>query len=67
MRGHEGMEYTGVVVDVNDKKSKVMLRDPAVTGVVYRRLKAGYEGRFRVESVNVELGEILLEPVDASI
>ncbi len=64
MRGHEGMEYTGVVVEVNDKKSKVMLRDPAVTGVVYRRLKAGYESDFRVESVDVESCDILLEPVE---
>ncbi|MDO5049966.1 MAG: RNB domain-containing ribonuclease [Actinomycetaceae bacterium] len=63
MRGHENREYTGVVVDVNTKKSKVMLRSPAVTGVVYRRLKPGYEGSFRVESVDLKAREILLEPV----
>lgn len=66
MSGHEGNVYTGVVVDVNTKKAKVMLRDPAVTGVVYERLKAGQEGDFRLVSVDIDDREILLEPVSDS-
>ncbi|MDO5729861.1 MAG: RNB domain-containing ribonuclease [Actinomycetaceae bacterium] len=67
MHGREGEQYTGTVVDVSDKKSTIMLSEPAVMGTVYAKLDLGSSGRFRLVEANLESREIVLAPVESLV